>query len=615
MSVGLYFSKVDIEKSKEIKVDMNELKLINTQTVQIIKPENNLFTLFPITFSDGYYSTAHFAIYTSVMDYNYRPTTLELSTKEDIVKIIINKSEMKNVEKGLRKNVAMGDSFETVLFPAENAVEELDTEHLKSLYNTFIKSLINATDELKSRILVLRKKFSWETKELSKTHSGAILKVEEKILNPKMLESESTMADEELKESPENIEMKKWIAEAQCSSNPKMLIDYLRKTISEYKSLIIQLWNQLLDVLILVPHQTATMLLENFSRERIACFEQFTKSSVTKVIEFPYLIEKDIITEHQNAVKSIRSTILSKSIGNFAIKDKLFDNLDEIPIIFEDIYIKEELPSSSLNPMKSTGEDCLLVLVHGFEGSSCDVKLMRNVILFRFPKLQTLCSKNNEDKTDGSIQEMGNRLAKEVCKYISDCLSNNPPRISFIGHSLGGIIIRTALPNLEKYKNRMQAFITLSTPHLGCIHQSSKLIGVGMWIFKKWKSSISLDELAMSDHKDLKETFMYKLSKTKGLEWFKHVVLVSSYLDHYSPYESSRIEISKNHADDLVYKEMAHNILSRIKSNKLYRVDVVFNIKKTSINSLIGREAHLQFLENKTLLKMLTYRYSNLFID
>ncbi len=59
--------------------------------------------------------------------------------------------------------------------------------------------------------------------------------------------------------------------------------------------------------------------------------------------------------------------------------------------------------------------------------------------------------------------------------------------------------------------------------------------------------------------------------------------------------------------------KMAENILTRISASALHRVDVSFNIKSTSVNSIIGREAHLQLLESESLLKMLVYRYAHLF--
>lgn len=58
---------------------------------------------------------------------------------------------------------------------------------------------------------------------------------------------------------------------------------------------------------------------------------------------------------------------------------------------------------------------------------------------------------------------------------------------------------------------------------------------------------------------------------------------------------------------------MAENLLSRIPPEKILKIDVGFNIKKTSINTFIGREAHLQFLENENLHRIIAICYNNLF--
>jgi len=52
-------------------------------------------------------------------------------------------------------------------------------------------------------------------------------------------------------------------------------------------------------------------------------------------------------------------------------------------------------------------------------------------------------------------------------------------RLSFVGHSLGGLIIRSALPYLEQYASKMHLYMTLSSPHLGYMYQSSKLVDAG----------------------------------------------------------------------------------------------------------------------------------------
>ena len=53
----------------------------------------------------------------------------------------------------------------------------------------------------------------------------------------------------------------------------------------------------------------------------------------------------------------------------------------------------------------------LFVMVHGFQGNSCDMRLLKNNIALLFPEAMFLCSSANEDFTEGDIGEMGVRLA------------------------------------------------------------------------------------------------------------------------------------------------------------------------------------------------------------
>ena len=75
----------------------------------------------------------------------------------------------------------------------------------------------------------------------------------------------------------------------------------------------------------------------------------------------------------------------------------------------------------------------------------------------------------------------------------------------------------------------MYTFMSLSSPHLGFMYNSNKIIDAGIWILKRWKKSISLQQLTMTDYKNIEQTFLYKLSLAKGLGWFKNVCLVSSF--------------------------------------------------------------------------------------
>jgi len=260
----------------------------------------------------------------------------------------------------------------------------------------------------------------------------------------------------------------------------------------------------------------------------------------------------------------------------------------------------------------------LIVLVHGFQGNSFDMRLIKNNIGLLYPDTLFLCSSANEDYTEHEIAAMGLRLAEEVKNYIKEwCPGPTLGRLSFIGHSLGGLIIRASLEYLAEYSGKMHLFMTLSSPHLGYMYNSSKIIDAGMWILKKWKKSVSLIELSMTDDEDPEKTYLYKLSTKKGLGWFKNLALVSSYQDQYAPFDSARIQICKRAMQDpskgKVYVQMAKNILSSVAAQCIYRIDVNFKMAQKNIDTMIGRAAHIQFLENQVFMKMLVYRYANFF--
>lgn len=159
------------------------------------------------------------------------------------------------------------------------------------------------------------------------------------------------------------------------------------------------------------------------------------------------------------------------------------------------------------------------------------MRLLKNNIALMHSDAIFMISSANERHTDGDILQMGKRLAAEVEKYIED--QNIPlesiDKISFIGHSLGGIIIRAALPHLVHYKDKFYTYMSLSSAHLGYMYNSGKLFNAGMWVFKKWKKSKCLQQLSMTDEKKMEDTVIYKLSNEDGLNWFKNIALVSSY--------------------------------------------------------------------------------------
>ncbi|EGR31299.1 serine esterase, putative [Ichthyophthirius multifiliis] len=234
-----------------------------------------------------------------------------------------------------------------------------------------------------------------------------------------------------------------------------------------------------------------------------------------------------------------------------------------------------------------------------------------------YPECLFLLSVANQQNTEGSIEQMGISLAQEIEEFVKKwILQNQLGKISFVAHSLGGLIVRAALPYLkENYKSKMYTFLSFGVPHLGYLNHQHVLINFGMWFLKIWKGSLCLKQLNLGDDKDIRNCFLYKLSKFEGLEWFRNVVLCSSTQDYYVPLESARIEKIQNDNDKNknIHNEMVDNLLKNIQNYIIQRLDINFEITERGIDYLIGRKAHILFLELQSLMVMIINNFEYLF--
>ncbi|XP_023591638.1 protein FAM135A isoform X8 [Trichechus manatus latirostris] len=254
----------------------------------------------------------------------------------------------------------------------------------------------------------------------------------------------------------------------------------------------------------------------------------------------------------------------------------------------------------------------LIVCVHGLDGNSADLRLVKTYIELGLPggRIDFLMSERNQNDTFADFDSMTDRLLDEIIQYIQ-IYSLTVSKISFIGHSLGNLIIRSVLtrPRFKYYLHKLHTFLSLSGPHLGTLYNSSALVNTGLWFMQKWKKSGSLLQLTCRDHSDPRQTFLYKLSKKAGLHYFKNVVLVGSLQDRYVPYHSARIEMCKTALKDKqsgqFYSEMIHNLLHPVLQSKgcnLVRYNVINALPNTA-DSLIGRAAHIAVLDSEIFLE------------
>ncbi|XP_021762712.1 protein FAM135A-like isoform X2 [Chenopodium quinoa] len=295
-----------------------------------------------------------------------------------------------------------------------------------------------------------------------------------------------------------------------------------------------------------------------------------------------------------------------------------------------------ELPNkiSSGNHLSNGRSLKLVVFVHGFQGHHLDLRLVRNQWLLLDPKIEFLMSEANEDKTSGDFREMGKRLAKEVASFVSKKRDKafrsggvSEIKLSFVGHSIGNVIIRAALADnkMESCLKYLHTYVSVSGPHLGYLYSSNSLFNSGLWLLKKLKSTQCIHQLTLTDDPDLQNTFFFKLCQQKTLEKFKNIILLSSPQDGYVPYHSARIELCPASSTDFskrgqVFVEMLNNCLDQIRSPSMehrvfMRCDVNFNMSShgKNLNTFIGRAAHIEFLETDIFAKLIMWPFPEFF--
>ena len=435
---------------------------------------------------------------------------------------------------------------------------------------------------------------------------------------------------------PKNDQIAVKFSEAVWSHDPVQVATALFEEIATVSAQILHMFRTLQRVLKLFPGQVTRPVTEKYwerVREKYGCY---VKRTARRVRELPVVPLPGVEAEHCSVSASVRS---HEQVETYPVTPLCVHS--DIPVLFEESYIHifpqdmtavpsprsaDESQDSALQSFSTSRSYCELdgkkhvfVLVHGFQGRPYDVHLLKQAISMANSDALVLSSCCNEKRTEGCVVGLGERLANEVRTFVGECCPGEKlGKLSFVGHSMGGLVIRAAIPHLVEFADKMHLFLTLSTPHLGYMYNSSKLIDAGIWVLKKWKRSTSLQQLSMTDDHDMESTALFTLSTFAGLRWFQHVVFCSSYQDQYVPHDSSRVEVTGSspleEGKRRVYVRMAANILSQISLDRLFRIDVNFKLKGKGLDSLIGRTAHIQFLENEQFVEMIVRLYPHFFV-
>lgn len=183
----------------------------------------------------------------------------------------------------------------------------------------------------------------------------------------------------------------------------------------------------------------------------------------------------------------------------------------------------------------------LIVMQHGLHGVPNDFYYIKEEFIKEFTKLgvmdryELLLGDSNHYflATHEGIDACGKRLAKEIVD-LDDKFHFS--KISLIGHSLGGLIIRSTIGELYKlnFFTHCEAdqFITLSSPHLGSRRPGTTFFNKIANTFVTHLISTTGRQLAFED--DPERPFLLQLTQNEylqGLQLFKTRTLYSNILN------------------------------------------------------------------------------------
>ncbi|KAJ3383910.1 hypothetical protein HDU92_003891 [Lobulomyces angularis] len=308
--------------------------------------------------------------------------------------------------------------------------------------------------------------------------------------------------------------------------------------------------------------------------------------------------------------------------------------------IYENLQLSEQLIDAKIEKKRKC---VLFVFVHGFMGNSLDFRHFKNQLIYynlmkkteeelNEPTFLYLNSKYNEKYTNTlNLNDLGNNLSKEIDDFVLDhCNGFEIEKMNLVCHSLGGLISRAALSTIEmkKYQKKLNLFISLSTPHISLGLSQNFLFDSGLSILQTFQNSPAIEELLLQDQNKT----LLKLSSNKVLGNFKKIKFFGSEQDGYTPIKSAclQLEIDSNAELDLRQneilqdvKEMQTNLLKDFSENtfsfesfeikfKKYEQSFVHGRGSNSslqgfVEGLIGRSAHIGFIEDHKLADLLIF--------
>jgi len=436
----------------------------------------------------------------------------------------------------------------------------------------------------------------------------------------------------------------------------KKFADEFSEELGSWCSKLLLSWHAYLNEVKVYSHEILTGLKRKWLQSALDRAGEVLINERLDQSEYMTAISEDRLAQRREIATKIRTSAARiREFEKEKVQDfEMFEDSSTSVVLFQQVYtVEAERKSKEIHefehtkpplPPPATNNRCrglsrtegcklrdflgegkhLVVLVHGFMGSSWDLRQFRNYLAIIQPDVMSLLSAANEEDTDSDIRILGVRLSREIHEFVKEYNSTNKiqiSKISFVCHSIGSVIVRSALTEeiMLPYISKLCSLVSLSSPHLGTKGMSSSIVKAGMWAIRHWRKSKALSQLALQDADNVEDTFLYKLSKQDrgGLKDFKNVFLLGSPQDQYIPYFSARVEFpvegdSISETCCRYATEMCKNILGKVDPENLVRLDLHFQFDSGNtkrVDKMIGRAAHVRILDSPALALLIILNY------
>lgn len=183
-------------------------------------------------------------------------------------------------------------------------------------------------------------------------------------------------------------------------ANPALLSKFIANEFKVMRNQLSQQWAKIFQNLKFQYSKVFRQLKKEAAANLQARYAAFTSKEEILIVDHQYTQapQSQKLNQDESDLQSKRQDYQRLLQGPSKIVDmKILSEIKDKLVIFEKHYITRRLTHAAKHKVQ------LIVLVHGYQGTSYDMRMLENYMLLRFPQHILLVSLSNQSATEGDI--------------------------------------------------------------------------------------------------------------------------------------------------------------------------------------------------------------------